>query len=163
MKKLATSLTALIIATGLSLSAQAATKTTTTQKAAPVSTHKTTTTKTTGKNVKKDTKSDKKTTSTAKKKQVATKTTTKGKKTNEVNIDIPAELKIDETNNRTVTPSGNAQPANPAVVVPVTHVMQTGPAMQSTSVQPIDKNTAISSTTTTIPVDVQTVPVVVNP
>ena len=56
----------------------------------------------------------------------------------------------------------NTQP-NPAVVVPVAKVTQTGPAVQSVTVQPVDDNTAITSTTTTVPVDVQTVPVVVNP
>ena len=56
----------------------------------------------------------------------------------------------------------NAQP-NPVVVVPVAKVTQTGPAVQSVTVQPVDDNTAITSTTTTVPVDVQTVPVVVNP
>ena len=56
----------------------------------------------------------------------------------------------------------NAQP-NPVVVVPVAKVTQTGPAVQSVTVQPVDDNTAIASTTTIVPVDVQTVPVVVNP
>lgn len=56
----------------------------------------------------------------------------------------------------------NAQP-NPVVVVPVAKVIPTGPAVQAVTVKPIDDNTAIISTTTTVPVDVQPVPVVVNP
>lgn len=168
MKKLATTLTALVMATGLTMTAQAATKATSTTKTttAPAKNAKESnvkvekTTKTNAKTTKKASAAAK---TSAKANHAATKT---GKKTGEVNIDIPAELKIDESNNKTAatsTNSGNVQPANSAVVLPVTQVTQTGPAVQSTSVQPINKNTAITSTTTTIPVDVQTVPVVVNP
>lgn len=164
MKKLATTLTALVIATGLTVSAQAATKVTTTTKS--TTTHKNVATakaKPQKATTQKSTKASKnkhsaKASATAKKGSKAT------PRTSEVNIDIPADLKIDESNNKSVAPTApmNAQP-NPAVVVPVVKVTQTGPAVQSVSVQPVDDNTAIASTTTTVPVDVQTVPVVVNP
>ena len=163
MKKLATTLTALVIATGLTVSAQAATKVTTTTKS--TTTHKNVATAKA-----KPQKATQKSTK-ASKNNHSTKASAKAKKgskatprTSEVNIDIPADLKIDESNNKSVAPTApmNAQP-NPAVVVPVVKVTQTGPAVQSVTVQPIDDNTAITSPTTTVPVDVQTVPVVVNP
>lgn len=162
MKKLATTLTALVIATGLTVSAQAATKVTTTTKS--TTTHKNVATAKAKpqKATQKSTKASKNTHSTkasakAKKGSKAT------KRTSEVNIDIPADLKIDESSNKSVAPAAprNAQ-SNPRVV-PVAQVTQTGPAVQSITVQPVDDNTAIASTTTTVPVDVQTVPVVVNP
>lgn len=162
MKKLATTLTALVIATGLTVSAQAATKVTTTTKS--TTTHKNVATAKAKpqKATQKSTKASKNTHSTkasakAKKGSKAT------PRTSEINIDIPAELKIDESSNKSVVPAAprNAQ-SNPRVV-PVAQVTQTGPAVQSVTVQPVDDNTAIASTTTTVPVDVQTVPVVVNP
>ena len=153
MKKLATTLTALVIATGLTVSAQAATKVTTTTKS--TTTHKNVATAKATRAAKN--KHSAKASATAKKGTKAT------KRTSEVNIDIPAELKIDESSNKSVAPAAprNAQ-SNPRVV-PVAQVTQTGPAVQSVTVQPVDDNTAIASTTTTVPVDVQTVPVVVNP
>ena len=162
MKKLATTLTALVIATGLTVSAQAATKVTTTTKS-------TTTHKNVASAKAKPQKATQKSTK-ASKNTHSTKASAKAKKgsratprTSEVNIDIPADLKIDESNNKSVAPAAprNAQ-SNPRVV-PVAQVTQTGPAVQSITVQPVDDNTAITSTTTTVPVDVQTVPVVVNP
>ena len=162
MKKLATTLTALVIATGLTVSAQAATKVTTTTKS-------TTTHKNVASAKAKPQKATQKSTK-ASKNTHSTKASAKAKKgskatprTSEVNIDIPAELKIDESSNKSVVPAAprNAQ-SNPRVV-PVAKVTQTGPAVQSVSVQPVDDNTAIASTTTTVPVDVQIVPVVVNP
>lgn len=161
MKKLATTLTALVIATGLTVSAQAATKVTTTTKS--TTTHKNVAKAKQQKATQKSTKASKNTHST-KASAKAKKSSKATPRTSEVNIDIPADLKIDESNNKSVAPTApmNAQP-NPAVVVPVAKVTQTGPAVQSVSVQPVDDNTAIASTTTTVPVDVQTVPVVVNP
>ena len=162
MKKLATTLTALVIATGLTVSAQAATKVTTTTKS-------TTTHKNVASAKAKPQKATQKSTK-ASKNTHSTKASAKAKKgskatprTSEVNIDIPADLKIDESSNKSVVPAAprNAQ-SNPRVV-PVAQVTQTGPAVQSITVQPVDDNTAIASTTTTVPVDVQTVPVVVNP
>lgn len=162
MKKLATTLTALVIATGLTVSAQAATKVTTTTKS--TTTHKNVATAKAKpqKATQKSTKASKNTHST-KASATAKKGTKATKRTSEVNIDIPAELKIDESSNKSVVPAAprNAQ-SNPRVV-PVAQVTQTGPAVQSVTVQPVDDNTAIASTTTTVPVDVQTVPVVVNP
>lgn len=162
MKKLATTLTALVIATGLTVSAQAATKVTTTTKS--TTTHKNVATAKAKpqKATQKSTKASKNTHST-KASAKAKKGTKATKRTSEVNIDIPAELKIDESSNKSVAPAAprNAQ-SNPRVV-PVAKVTQTGPAVQSVTVQPVDNNTAIASTTTTVPVDVQTVPVVVNP
>ena len=159
MKKLATTLTALVIATGLTVSAQAATKVTTTTKS--TTTHKNVATAKA--KPQKSTKASKNTHST-KASAKAKKGSKVAPRTSEVNIDIPADLKIDETNNKSVAPTApmNAQP-NPVVVVPVAKVIQTGPAVQSVTVQPVDDNTAIASTTTTVPVDIQTVPVVVNP
>ena len=162
MKKLATTLTALVIATGLTVSAQAATKVTTTTKS--TTTHKNVATAKA-----KPQKATQKSTKASKNKHnaKASATAKKGSKvaprTSEVNIDIPADLKIDESSNKSVAPVAprNAQ-SNPRVV-PVAQVTQTGPAVQSVTVQPVDDNTAIASTTTTVPVDVQTVPVVVNP
>lgn len=162
MKKLATTLTALVIATGLTVSAQAATKVTTTTKS-------TTTHKNVASAKAKPQKATQKSTK-ASKNTHSTKASAKAKKgskatprTSEINIDIPADLKIDESSNKSVAPVAprNAQ-SNPRVV-PVAQVTQTGPAVQSVTVQPVDDNTAIASTTTTVPVDVQTVPVVVNP
>ncbi len=162
MKKLATTLTALVIATGLTVSAQAATKVTTTTKS--TTTHKNVATAKAKpqKATQKSTKASKNTHS-AKASATAKKGTKATKRTSEVNIDIPAELKIDESSNKSVAPVAprNAQ-SNPRVV-PVAQVTQTGPAVQSITVQPVDDNTAIASTTTTVPVDVQTVPAVVNP
>lgn len=162
MKKLATTFTALVIATGLTVSAQAATKVTTTTKS--TTTHKNVATAKAKpqKATQKSTKASKNTHST-KASAKAKKGTKATKRTSEVNIDIPADLKIDESSNKSVAPVAprNAQ-SNPRVV-PVAQVTQTGPAVQSVSVQPVDNNTAIASTTTTVPVDVQTVPVVVNP
>lgn len=164
MKKLATTLTALVIATGLTVSAQAATKVTTTTKS--TTTHKNVATakaKPQKATTQKSTKASKNTHS-AKASATAKKGTKATKRTSEVNIDIPADLKIDESTNKSVAPRApmNAQP-NPVVVVPVVKVIPKGPAVQSVTVQPVDDNTAIASTTTTVPVDVQTVPVVVNP
>lgn len=162
MKKLATTLTALVIATGLTVSAQAATKVTTTTKS--TTTHKNVATAKAKpqKATQKSTKASKNTHST-KASAKAKKGSKVAPRTSEVNIDIPAELKIDESSNKSVVPAAprNAQ-SNPRVV-PVAQVTQTGPAVQSVTVQPVDDNTAIASTTTTVPVDVQTVPVVVNP
>lgn len=162
MKKLATTLTALVIATGLTVSAQAATKVTTTTKS--TTTHKNVATAKAKpqKATQKSTKASKNTHST-KASATAKKGTKATKRTSEVNIDIPAELKIDESSNKSVAPAAprNAQ-SNPRVV-PVAQVTQTGPAVQSVTVKPIDDNTAIASTTTTVPVDVQIVPVVVKP
>ena len=162
MKKLATTLTALVIATGLTVSAQAATKVTTTTKS--TTTHKNVATAKAKpqKATQKSTKASKNTHST-KASAKAKKGSKVAPRTSEVNIDIPAELKIDESSNKSVVPAAprNAQ-SNPRVV-PVAQVTQTGPAVQSITVQPVDDNTAIASTTTTVPVDVQTVPVVVNP
>ena len=162
MKKLATTLTALVIATGLTVSAQAATKVTTTTKS--TTTHKNVATAKAKpqKATQKSTKASKNTHS-AKASAKAKKGSKVAPRTSEVNIDIPAELKIDESSNKSVAPAAprNAQ-SNPRVV-PVAKVTQTGPAVQSVTVQPVDDNTAIASTTTTVPVDVQTVPVVVNP
>ena len=159
MKKLATTLTALVIATGLTVSAQAATKVTTTTKS-------TTTHKNVASAKAKPQKATQKSTK-ASKNTHSTKASAKAKKgsratprTSEINIDIPADLKIDESTNKSVAPSApmNAQP-NPAVVVPVVKVIPKGPAVQAVTVKPIDDNTAIASTTTIVPVDVQTVPV----
>lgn len=162
MKKLATTLTALVIATGLTVSAQAATKVTTTTKS--TTTHKNVATAKAKpqKATQKSTKASKNTHST-KASAKAKKGSKVAPRTSEVNIDIPADLKIDESSNKSVAPVAprNAQ-SNPRVV-PVAKVTQTGPAVQSVTVQPVDNNTAIASTTTTVPVDVQTVPVVVNP
>lgn len=162
MKKLATTLTALVIATGLTVSAQAATKVTTTTKS--TTTHKNVATAKAKpqKATQKSTKASKNTYST-KASAKAKKGSKVAPRTSEVNIDIPADLKIDESSNKSVAPVAprNAQ-SNPRVV-PVAQVTQTGPAVQSITVQPVDDNTAIASTTTTVPVDVQTVPVVVNP
>ena len=162
MKKLATTLTALVIATGLTVSAQAATKVTTTTKS--TTTHKNVATAKAKpqKATQKSTKASKNTHST-KASAKAKKGSKVAPRTSEVNIDIPADLKIDESSNKSVAPAAprNAQ-SNPRVV-PVAQVTQTGPAVQSVTVQPVDDNTAIASTTTTVPVDVQTVPVVVNP
>ena len=162
MKKLATTLTALVIATGLTVSAQAATKVTTTTKS--TTTHKNVATAKAKpqKATQKSTKASKNTHST-KASAKAKKGSKVAPRTSEVNIDIPADLKIDESSNKSVAPVAprNAQ-SNPRVV-PVAQVTQTGPAVQSVTVQPVDDNTAIASTTTTVPVDVQTVPVVVNP
>lgn len=162
MKKLATTLTALVIATGLTVSAQAATKVTTTTKS--TTTHKNVATAKAKpqKATQKSTKASKNTHST-KASATAKKGTKATKRTSEVNIDIPAELKIDESSNKSVVPAAprNAQ-SNPRVV-PVAQVTQTGPAVQSVTVKPIDDNTAIASTTTAVPVDVQIVPVVVKP
>lgn len=162
MKKLATTLTALVIATGLTVSAQAATKVTTTTKS--TTTHKNVATAKAKpqKATQKSTKASKNTHST-KASAKAKKGSKVAPRTSEVNIDIPAELKIDESSNKSVAPAAprNAQ-SNPRVV-PVAQVTQTGPAVQSITVQPVDDNTAIASTTTTVPVDVQTVPAVVNP
>ena len=163
MKKLATTLTALVIATGLTVSAQAATKVTTTTKS--TTTHKNVATAkakpqkaTTQKSTKASKNKHSAKASAAKKGSKAT------PRTSEVNIDIPADLKIDESNNKSVAPSApmNAQP-KPVVVVPVVKVIPKGPAVQSVTVKPIDDNTAIASKTTIVPVDVQTVPVVVKP
>ena len=162
MKKLATTLTALVIATGLTVSAQAATKVTTTTKS-------TTTHKNVASAKAKPQKATQKSTK-ASKNTHSTKASAKAKKgskatprTSEINIDIPADLKIDESSNKSVAPAAprNAQ-SNPRVV-PVAQVTQTGPAVQSVTVKPIDDNTAIASTTTAVPVDVQIVPVVVKP
>lgn len=162
MKKLATTLTALVIATSLTVSAQAATKVTTTTKS-------TTTHKNVASAKAKPQKATQKSTK-ASKNTHSTKASAKAKKgskatprTSEVNIDIPADLKIDESTNKSVAPAAprNAQ-SNPRVV-PVAQVTQTGPAVQSVTVQPVDDNTAIASTTTAVPVDVQIVPVVVKP
>ena len=162
MKKLATTLTALVIATGLTVSAQAATKVTTTTKS--TTTHKNVATAKAKpqKATQKSTKASKNTHST-KASAKAKKGSKVAPRTSEVNIDIPADLKIDESSNKSVAPAAprNAQ-SNPRVV-PVAQVTQTGPAVQSVTVQPVDDNTAIASTTTTVPVEVQTVPVVVNP
>lgn len=162
MKKLATTLTALVIATGLTVSAQAATKVTTTTKS--TTTHKNVATAKAKpqKATQKSTKASKNTHST-KASAKAKKGSKVAPRTSEVNIDIPADLKIDESSNKSVAPVAprNAQ-SNPRVV-PVAQVTQTGPAVQSVTVQPVDDNTAIASTTTTVPVDIQTVPVVVNP
>ena len=162
MKKLATTLTALVIATGLTVSAQAATKVTTTTKS--TTTHKNVATAKAKpqKATQKSTKASKNTHST-KASAKAKKGSKVAPRTSEVNIDIPADLKIDESSNKSVVPAAprNAQ-SNPRVV-PVAQVTQTGPAVQSVTVQPVDDNTAIASTTTTVPVDLQTVPGVVNP
>ena len=103
MKKLATTLTALVIATGLTVSAQAATKSTTTHKNVATAKAK----------PQKSTKASKNTHSTkasikAKKGSKAT------PRTSEINIDIPADLKIDESSNKSVAPVAprNAQ-SNP--------------------------------------------------
>lgn len=162
MKKLATTLTALVIATGLTVSAQAATKVTTTTKS-------TTTHKNVASAKAKPQKATQKSTK-ASKNTHSTKASAKAKKgskatprTSEVNIDIPADLKIDESSNKSVAPAAprNAQ-SNPRVV-PVAKVIPKGPVVQSITVQPVDDNTAIASTTTAVPVDVQIVPVVVKP
>lgn len=162
MKKLATTLTALVIATGLTVSAQAATKVTTTTKS--TTTHKNVATAKAKpqKATQKSTKASKNTHST-KASAKAKKGSKVAPRTSEVNIDIPADLKIDESSNKSVAPAAprNAQ-SNPRVV-PVAKVTQTGPAVQAVTVKPIDDNTAIASTTTTVPVDVQIVPVVVKP
>ena len=162
MKKLATTLTALDIATGLTVSAQAATKVTTTTKS--TTTHKNVATAKAKpqKATQKSTKASKNTHST-KASAKAKKGSKVAPRTSEVNIDIPADLKIDESSNKSVAPVAprNAQ-SNPRVV-PVAKVTQTGPAVQSVTVKPIDDNTAIASTTTAVPVDVQIVPVVVKP
>ena len=162
MKKLATTLTALVIATGLTVSAQAATKVTTTTKS--TTTHKNVATAKAKpqKATQKSTKASKNTHST-KASAKAKKGSKVAPRTSEVNIDIPADLKIDESSNKSVAPAAprNAQ-SNPRVV-PVAQVTQTGPAVQSVTVKPIDDNTAIASTTTAVPVDVQIVPVVVKP
>ena len=164
MKKLATTLTALVIATGLTVSAQAATKVTTT------TTNSTTTHKNVATAKAKPQKATQKSTK-ASKNTHSTKASAKAKKgskatprTSEINIDIPADLKIDESTNKSVAPRApmNAQP-NPVVVVPVVKVIPKGPAVQAVTVKPIDDNTAIASTTTAVPVDVQIVPVVVKP
>lgn len=161
MKKLATTLTALVIATGLTFSAQAATKVTTTTKS--TTTHKNVAKAKPQKATQKSTKASKNTHST-KASAKAKKASKATPRTSEVNIDIPADLKIDESNNKSVAPTApmNAQP-NPVVVVPVAKVIPKGPVVQSVTVQPVDDNTAITSTTTAVPVDVQIVPVVVNP
>ena len=163
MKKLATTLTALVIATGLTVSAQAATKVTTTTKS--TTTHKNVATAKAKpqKATQKSTKASKNTHST-KASAKAKKGSKVAPRTSEVNIDIPADLKIDESTNKSVAPSApmNAQP-KPVVVVPVVKVIPKGPAVQSVTVKPIDDNTAIASKTTIVPVDVQTVPVVVKP
>ena len=150
MKKLATTLTALVIATGLTVSAQAATKVTTTTKS-------TTTHKNVASAKAKPQKATQKSTK-ASKNTHSTKASAKAKKgskatprTSEVNIDIPADLKIDESTNKSVAPSApmNAQP-NPAVVVPVVKVIPKGPAVQSVTVKPIDDNNCACGSKTII-------------
>ena len=162
MKKLATTLTALVIATGLTVSAQAATKVTTTTKS--TTTHKNVATAKAKpqKATQKSTKASKNTHST-KASAKAKKGSKVAPRTSEVNIDIPADLKIDESSNKSVAPVAPRNAHSNPRVVPVAQVTQTGPAVQSVTVQPVDDNTAIASTTTIVPVDVQTVPVVVNP
>lgn len=162
MKKLATTLTALVIATGLTVSAQAATKVTTTTKS--TTTHKNVASAKAKpqKATQKSTKASKNTHST-KASATAKKGTKVTPRTSEVNIDIPADLKINESSNKSVAPVAPRNAHSNPRVVPVAQVTQTGPAVQSVTVQPIDDNTAITSTTTTVPVDVQIVPVVVNP
>ena len=128
MKKLATTLTALVIATGLTVSAQAATKVTTTTKS--TTTHKNVATAKAKpqKATQKSTKASKNTHST-KASAKAKKGSKVAPRTSEVNIDIPADLKIDESTNKSVAPAAprNAQ-SNPRVV-PVAQVTQTGPAV----------------------------------
>lgn len=128
MKKLATTLTALVIATGLTVSAQAATKVTTTTKS--TTTHKNVATAKAKpqKATQKSTKASKNTHST-KASAKAKKGSKVAPRTSEVNIDIPADLKIDESSNKSVAPAAprNAQ-SNPRVV-PVAQVTQTGPAV----------------------------------
>ena len=109
MKKLATTLTALVMATGLTVSAQAATKVTTTTKS--TTTHKNVATAKA--KPQKSTKASKNTHST-KASAKAKKGSKVAPRTSEVNIDIPADLKIDESSNKSVAPVAprNAQ-SNP--------------------------------------------------
>ena len=109
MKKLATTLTALVIATCLTVSAQAATKVTTTTKS--TTTHKNVATAKA--KPQKSTKASKNTHST-KASAKAKKGSKVAPRTSEVNIDIPADLKIDESSNKSVAPVAprNAQ-SNP--------------------------------------------------
>ena len=113
MKKLATTLTALVMATGLTVSAQAATKVTTTTKS--TTTHKNVATAKAKpqKATQKSTKASKNTHST-KASAKAKKGSKVAPRTSEVNIDIPADLKIDESSNKSVAPVAprNAQ-SNP--------------------------------------------------
>ncbi|MFW2177875.1 MULTISPECIES: hypothetical protein [unclassified Moraxella] len=93
-----------------------------------------------------------------------------GKKGNEINMDIPADIKIDEknaVNPRPYAVTPDVQPAT-AVVVPVTstQVTQTAPAVETVTVTPINKNTVQKTITTSVPVQIDTVTVpavVVNP
>lgn len=133
MKRLSVTLTALLVSFGLSVSAQAATPK-----------HKTTKAKTTV--VKKSTKKT---------------TNNKSYMSGEVNPDTPADLRVNETNNVTPAPYATTpdRVAPTSVTVPVTRVTQTAPATQVTTVTPVDGDTVQKTTTTTVPVAVETVPV----
>ncbi|WP_290000494.1 hypothetical protein [Faucicola atlantae] len=164
MKRISFALTALVVSLGLAAPAQAATaKRTSTAK------------KCTCTPVKKATK--KKAVRSTAKKPVAKKTTRRAAPravqpmTSEINPNIPADIKINEDTSRdqrpyATTPALTPQPKVTVVqpaVVPVRQVVQRAPASQVTTDRVVAPNTVQRTTTTTVPVDVQTVPVVVNP
>lgn len=163
MKRISFALTALVVSLGLAAPAQAATakRTSTAKKCTCAPAKKA---------------PAKKARSTAKK-PVAKKTTRRAAPraarpmTNEINPNIPADIKINETTNRdqrpyATTPALTPQPQVTTVqpaVVPVRQVVQRAPASQVTTDRVVAPNTVQRTTTTTVPVGVQTVPVVVNP
>lgn len=148
MKRFAISLATLVTAVSLSVTAQAATKNT--QQCICKTGAKTKVVKKTP--VKK----------AVVKKAVVKKTATKkAVRTGEININIPADLRIDEKNNAVAVTNTQVQRPNTSVVVPVTRVVPTAPATKVVSVTPVSDNTAKRTVTTTVPVAVETVPVVV--
>lgn len=178
MKRISMTLTALLAAVSLSVTAQAATTnhSKTTKSSVKSGTHKATAKKTGTKHYTKGKKAS------MAKHHTSKKSTNTNRRSGEVNMDIPADLKINESSNNNTMPSTNnsntnnnntnnmpnnnmnQQPASAprAVVVPsVSRVVATGPATQSTSVTPVNKNTVKRTVTTSVPVTVQTTPAVV--
>lgn len=151
MKRFAITLATIATALSLSVSAEAGTKTTK---------------QCTCKTVAKTKVAKKPTYKKTKYKKVATKkvATKRAVRTSEININIPADLRIDEKNNAVAVTNTQVQRApSTSVVVPVTRVIPTAPARRVVDIQPVDSNTVKRTTTTTVPVEVETVPVVVNP
>lgn len=160
MKRFSITLTALLVTAGLSVSAQATTHTKA-KKAVkvgnlmcqPVASNAVAKKHTTKKVVAKAKKAPAKT--------VTHTTTTSG----EINPNIPADLRINQSRNvaEGAVNSTSTAVTPVATVVPVTRVVQTAPATQITRVEPVNNATAKKTVTTTVPVAVQTVPVVVTP
>lgn len=154
MKHLTITLTALVMSLGLATSAQAATN-----KAK----------KCTCQTVAKKAVAKKSVSKKAVKKTTATKAKATTRMSQEVNPNIPADLRINQTSNVADVPeraTATTYTASPrvvptAVTVPVTRVVQTAPATQVTHVEPVDGDTVKRTVTTTVPVAVETTPVVV--